>query len=156
MLVAGAAAVLVTGYAVVRVGDIALGTHRASVGRPGYDGQVVETLTDAGLAVLAPLGLALVGLALAAVLARRSRWLAAAGAALLAATSLPQVDAALGWVPVPPGGVGDRTALFASYAVAPWHSGPDPVPALTAAVTLAAYALLVIGLTGDRAPAPAR
>ncbi|MFJ6954508.1 hypothetical protein ACISRB_24095, partial [Micromonospora aurantiaca] len=97
-------------------------------------------------------------LALAALLAGRGRRLAATGAALLAVLALPLLDAAIEAVRLPVSA--DGTALFAWYAITPTIAMPQPMTALTAVVELAAYLLLVAGLTGaDRAapavPAPA-
>ncbi|MGY4910281.1 hypothetical protein [Micromonospora aurantiaca (nom. illeg.)] len=137
LIAAVVAAAPVLGYAAVRVAD------------------VVPALV---LAVLPPLALALAALALAVLLAGRARRLAATGAALLAVLALPLLDAALAAVPHPL--EADGTALFAWYAITPTTAMPQPVAALTAVVELAAYLLLVAGLTGaDRAapavPAPA-
>ncbi|MFG1715202.1 hypothetical protein [Micromonospora sp. NPDC049203] len=49
----------------------------------------------------------------------------------------------------------DGTALFAWYAITPTRTLPQPVPALVAVVELAAYLLLVAGLTGADRAAPA-
>ncbi|AXH91637.1 hypothetical protein [Micromonospora aurantiaca (nom. illeg.)] len=167
LIAAAVAAAPVVGYAAVRVADIgvAAGTRVVEtrsrntlirVDSPGYDqADVVPALV---LAVLPPLALALAALALAALLAGRGRRLAATGAALLAVLALPLLDAAIEAVRLPVSA--DGTALFAWYAITPTIAMPQPMTALTAVVELAAYLLLVAGLTGaDRAapavPAPA-
>ncbi len=168
LIAAAVAAAPVVGYAAVRVTDIgvAAGTRVVEtrsrntlirVDSPGYQDQadVVPALV---LAVLPPLALALAALALAALLAGRGRRLAATGAALLAVLALPLLDAAIEAVRLPVSA--DGTALFAWYAITPTTAMPQPMTALTAVVELAAYLLLVAGLTGaDRAapavPAPA-
>ncbi|MEU7173636.1 hypothetical protein ABZ949_19340 [Micromonospora tulbaghiae] len=165
-LIAGAvAAAPVVGYAAVRVIDIgfavAAGTRvvetrtRTTLTRvesPGYYDQA-DVVSALVLAVLPPLALALAALVLAVLLAGRGRRLAAAGAALLAVLALPLLDAAMEAVPLPPSV--DGTALFAWYAIVPTRMLPQPVPALMAAVELAAYLLLVAGLTGANRAAPA-
>lgn len=167
LIAAAVAAAPVVGYAAVRVADIAVAagtrvvetrtrTTLTRVDGPGYDqADVVPALV---LAVLPPLALALAALALAALLAGRGRRLAATGAALLAVLALPLLDAAIEAVRLPVSA--DGTALFAWYAITPTTAMPQPMTALTAVVELAAYLLLVAGLTGaDRAapavPAPA-
>ncbi|WP_174533381.1 hypothetical protein [Micromonospora chalcea] len=159
------AAAPVVGYAAVRavdvVGGLAVSSRVVEIRTettltrgtgPGYDrADVVSALV---LAVLPPLALALAALALAVLLAGRGRRLAATGAALLAVLALPLLDAGIGAVPLP--GPDDSTALFAWYAIPPTSALPQPVAALSAAVELAAYLLLVAGLTGaDRAAVPA-
>ncbi|MFF0658640.1 hypothetical protein [Micromonospora tulbaghiae] len=155
LIAAAVAAAPVLGYAAVRVADI--GTAAAAV-TPGLEIRTETTLTRVDgpghdqvdvvpalvLAVLPPLALALAALALAALLAGRGRRLAATGAALLAVLALPLLDAALAAVPHPLDA--DGTALFAWYAITPTAAMPQPVAALTAAVELAAYLLLVAGL----------
>ncbi|WP_435232967.1 hypothetical protein [Micromonospora aurantiaca (nom. illeg.)] len=166
LIAAAVAAAPVVGYAAVRVTDIGVAagtrvvetrTTLTRVDSPGYHDQadVVPALV---LAVLPPLALALAALALAVLLAGRGRRLAATGAALLAVLALPLLDAAIEAVRLPVSA--DGTALFAWYAITPTIAMPQPMTALTAVVELAAYLLLVAGLTGaDRAapavPAPA-
>ncbi|MGV9370508.1 hypothetical protein [Micromonospora tulbaghiae] len=167
LIAAAVAAAPVVGYAAVRVADVGSAvaastrvvevrteTTLTRVDGPGYDqADVVPALV---LAVLPPLALALAALALAALLAGRGRRLAATGAALLAVLALPLLDAALAAVPHPLDA--DGTALFAWYAITPTAAMPQPVAALTAAVELTAYLLLVAGLTRSRraaVPAPA-
>ncbi|MEU2984112.1 hypothetical protein ABZ647_06915 [Micromonospora aurantiaca] len=168
LIAAAVAAAPVVGYAAVRVTDIGVAvaagtqvvetrTTLTRVDSPGYHDQadVVPALV---LAVLPPLALALAALALAALLAGRGRRLAATGVALLAVLALPLLDAAIEAVRLPVSA--DGTALFAWYAITPTTAMPQPMTALTAVVELAAYLLLVAGLTGaDRAapavPAPA-
>ncbi|SCE97163.1 hypothetical protein [Micromonospora tulbaghiae] len=167
LIAATVAATPVVGYTAVRVADVGAAvaastrvvevrseTTLTRVGGPGYDrAEVVPALV---LAVLPPLALALAALVLAVLLAGRGRRLAATGAALLAVLALPLLDAALAAVPHP--FEADGTALFAWYAITPTAAMPQPVAALTAAVELAAYLLLVAGLTGSHraaVPAPA-
>ncbi|MFJ8582615.1 hypothetical protein [Micromonospora sp. NPDC093277] len=146
-------AVLVTGYEVVRIVDIWLAVGAARRQYPtGADS--ADSVIAVSLAMLPPLALGLAALALAATLAGHRRLLALAGAALLAVAALPHLDASIGVVPLPLY-AGDRTALFAWQAVLPSLSMPQPVPAFTALVELAAYLLLVPGLTGSRRPAGA-
>ncbi|MFD6693573.1 hypothetical protein [Micromonospora aurantiaca (nom. illeg.)] len=167
LIAAAVAAAPVVGYAAVRVADVGSAvaastrvvevrteTTLTRVGGPGHD--QVDAVPALVLAVLPPLALALAALALAALLAGRGRRLAATGAALLAVLALPLLDAALAAVPHPLDA--DGTALFAWYAITPTAAMPQPVAALTAAVELTAYLLLVAGLTRSRrtaVPAPA-
>ncbi|MEU4793449.1 hypothetical protein AB0F95_27455, partial [Micromonospora tulbaghiae] len=164
LIAAALAATPVVGYAAVRIADIGVAvaastrvvevrteTTLTRVGGPGYDqADVVPALV---LAVLPPLALALAALVLAVLLAGRGRRLAATGAALLAVLALPLLDAGIEAVYLP--GSADSTALFAWYAITPTRMLPQPVAALTAAVELAAYLLLVAGLTGAGRAAPA-
>jgi hypothetical protein len=153
MTAAAVSGVLVIGYAVFRVVDIGMQVNEHRQSR--FDTRVGDAVAAASLAVVAPVVLALLAFALAAALAGHGRRLAAVGAALLAVAALPHVDAALGAVPEL-FGASRHTALFAVYAVAPSVAMPQPVPALTAAVELAAYLLLIAGLTRPRPmPAPA-
>ncbi|MDO3685009.1 hypothetical protein [Micromonospora sp. C28ISP2-4] len=153
-LIAGAvAAAPVVGYAAVRVIDIGFAVAAGTrVESPGYYDQA-DVVSALVLAVLPPLALALAALVLAVLLAGRGRRLAAAGAALLAVLALPLLDAGMEAVPLPPSL--DGTGLFAWYAIVPTRMLPQPVPALMAAVELAAYLLLVAGLTGANRAAPA-
>ncbi|WP_349878052.1 hypothetical protein ABIH81_29015 [Micromonospora sp. HUAS YX12] len=163
LIAAAAAATPVVGYAAVRVADVGAavaastrvveiraGTTLTRVGGPGHDqADVVPALV---LAVLPPLALALAALVLAVLLAGRGRRLAAAGAVLLAVLALPLLDAGVEAVPLSYSA--DGAALFAWYAIPPTVAVPQPMAALTAAVELTAYLLLVTGLTGpDRAAA---
>ncbi|WP_432992656.1 hypothetical protein [Dactylosporangium sp. CA-233914] len=150
---AAVAAALVAGYAVVRVVDIWLDVRAEHRRYPGGNDSA-DAVSAAGLAVLPPLALGLTALALAAALAGHGRRLASTGAALLAVVALPQLDASIGAVPLP-FYAGDRTALFTWDAITPTLSLPQPVPAITAAVELAAYLLIVTGLTGSHRPTPA-
>ncbi|WP_229401570.1 hypothetical protein [Micromonospora okii] len=151
-LAGGALAVtLVVGYALVRVVQV----WRVLVdARDMYDNSDPgEAATAAGLAVVAvvaPLLLALASLVLTVALARRALWLAAGGAALLAAVALPLLDAALTATPLPIAAYDG--ALFGRFAITPTLSMPAPVPALTAAVKLTAYALVVVGLVRAAGP----
>ncbi|MCW3817740.1 hypothetical protein ONA91_25125 [Micromonospora sp. DR5-3] len=144
---AAVAAVLVTGYAVVRIVDIwlTIGTDQRQ-----YPTRTdsADAVTAVSLAVLPSLALGLTALALATALAGHHRRLGSAGAALLAVAALPHLDASIGAVPLPLY-AGDRTALF---AITPTLSMPQPVPALTALMELTAYLLLVTGLTGSCRP----
>ncbi|WP_223884493.1 hypothetical protein [Micromonospora craniellae] len=92
--------------------------------------------------------LALGAIVLAALLFGRGYRLAAVGVALLAPAALLHLDAALGMVPLPYSA--DRGSIFT--AIGATTSLPAPVPALPAAVELAAYLLLVAGLTSNRVP----
>ncbi|WP_435122263.1 hypothetical protein [Micromonospora tulbaghiae] len=164
LIAAAVAAAPVVGYAAVRVTDVGAAaaasirvvevrteTTLTRVGGPGYDqADVVPALV---LAVLPPLALALAALALAVLLAGRGRRLAATGAALLAVLALPLLDAGMEAVPLPYSA--DGTALFAWYAITPTEAVPQPMAALTAVVELAAYLLLVTGLTGSDRAEPA-
>ncbi|MGC4900354.1 hypothetical protein ACLQ2Y_13560 [Micromonospora echinospora] len=164
LIAAAVAAAPVVGYAAVRAADIGVAVAasnrvvetrtRTTLTRgegPGYDH--VDVVPALVLAVLPPLALALAALALAVLLAGRGRRLAATGAALLAVLTLPLLDAALAAVPHP--FEADGTALFAWYAIPPTSAMPQPVAALTAAAELAAYLLLVAGVTGADRAAPA-
>jgi len=149
------AAALVVGYAVVRVVDVSRAVHN---GRGPADG-----VGDVILAVLAPVALALAAVALAAAPAGRDGEEGplpirgtlgrgpsfAAGAVLLVVVALAHLDAAIGAVPLPPHAAG-RTSLSAALPLTPTPSMPYPLAALTAAVELAAYLLLVVGLAGGR------
>ncbi|MDX5459666.1 hypothetical protein [Micromonospora tulbaghiae] len=165
LIAAAVAAAPVVGYTAVRVADVGAAvaastrvvevrteTTLTRVGGPGYDqAEVVPALV---LAVLPPLALALAALVLAVLLSGRGRRLAATGAALLAVLALPLLDAALAAVPHP--FEADGTALFAWYAITPTAAVPQPMAALTVAVELTAYLLLVTGLTrSHRAAVPA-
>ncbi|WP_435124068.1 hypothetical protein [Micromonospora tulbaghiae] len=150
---AAVAAVLVTGYAIVRIVDIWLAIGADQRQYPtGPDS--TDSVIAVSLAVLPPLALGLAALALAAALAGRHRRLASTGAALLAVAALPHLDASISAVPLPLH-AGDRTALFAWQAITPTLSMPQPVPAITTLMELTAYLLLVMGLTGSRHPTPA-
>ncbi|ROO52936.1 hypothetical protein EDC02_7890 [Micromonospora sp. Llam0] len=147
---AALAAVLITGYAAVRILAIWLTLATAQRDHPtGAD--LAGSVIAVSLAVLPPLGLGLAALALATALAGHRRWLASAGATLLAVTALSHVDTAIRAVPLPLY-AGDQLAWSAAYAIAstPWT--PSPVAALTALLELAAYLLLVTGLTGFHPP----
>ncbi|OZV74289.1 hypothetical protein CA850_30200 [Micromonospora echinospora] len=153
--VAAVAATLVVGYAVVRVVGIWLATRAEQ--RPYAGGADVadDRVAAVGLAVLPAVALGVTALALATALARHGRWLASAGAVLLALVALPHLDASIGAVPLPLHAGEVRSAAFAWPAYAPSLSMPHPVAALTAAVELTAYLLLVAGLTGARRPTDA-
>ncbi|MET7471142.1 hypothetical protein ACFYON_21380 [Micromonospora sp. NPDC005686] len=163
LIVAAAAAAPVVGYAAVRLTDIGFAvaahivetrteTTLTRVEGPAYYDQA-DVVAALVLAVLPPLALALAALGLAVLLAGRGRRLAATGATLLAVLALSLLDAGIEAVPLPY--PADSTALFAWYVITPTSAMPQPVPALTAAVELAAYLLLVAGLTGADRTAPA-
>ncbi|MER5455385.1 hypothetical protein ABT008_11440 [Micromonospora sp. NPDC002389] len=143
MVGAALAAVVMTGFAVVLVVQVHLARRDAESLRPRESRSAVPEL----LAVASPpLVLALGAIALAALLVGRGYRLAAVGAALLAPAALLHLDAALGMVPLPY--PGSRGSVFTEIGTT--TSLPAPVPALTAAVELTAYLLLVVGLTSDR------
>ncbi|MEV4490178.1 hypothetical protein AB0K04_08700 [Micromonospora coxensis] len=144
VLVAGA--VVAVAYPAARLVDIAVDLD-SDQWRRGPT--LAEALTTAVLAVLAPLALALAATLLAALLARYGRWIAAGGAGLLALAGLAHLDAALARVPAL-SFAGDDTALFAWHRITPSLALPAPVPAATAAVELAAFLLVVVGVTGRR------
>ncbi|MDG4774294.1 hypothetical protein [Solwaraspora sp. WMMD792] len=150
---AALAAVVITGYAAIRI--IASWLTMAINHRDHSTGaDLAGSVIAVSLAVLPPLGLGLAALALATALAGHRRWLASAGAALLAVTALPHVDAAIRAVPLPLY-VGDQLAWSTAYAIGSTPSTPYPLAALTALLELTAYLLLVTGLTGFHPPASA-
>ncbi|MFI5836219.1 hypothetical protein ACIA5A_21345 [Micromonospora sp. NPDC051300] len=146
-LLTGVAALPVVGYAAVRVADI---RRELAAEADSYSGgpDLTDVTSAMILAVLPALALAVAALALAALLAGRGRKLAAIGAVVLALVALPLIDASITalWLRE------EGTPLFAWHAITPTSAMPQPVPALTVAVELTAYLLLVAGLTGaDRA-----
>ncbi|MEU8211449.1 hypothetical protein AB0B85_19910 [Micromonospora sp. NPDC049044] len=141
-----AGALLVIGYAVVRI----VGTGRAVAAEPSRASGT--GVADVMMAALPPLVLGITALALASALAGHRRRLASLGAALLALMALLLIDACVATVPMPLY-VGDAYAVFAWDAITPTLSMPQPMPALTAAVELTAYLLLVAGLTNSHGPA---
>ncbi|MFV2086442.1 hypothetical protein [Micromonospora sp. LOL_021] len=146
------AAAVIIGYTVIRISAIWLtlaADHRDHPTGADLAGSVIAV----SLAVLPPLGLGLAALALATALAGHRRWLASAGAALLAVTALPHVDAAIRAVPLPLY-VGDQLAWSAAYAIGSTPSTPYPVTALITLLELVAYLLLVTGLTNLHPPTP--
>ncbi|MET7833820.1 hypothetical protein ABZS44_13500 [Micromonospora sediminicola] len=150
---AGAAAAPVVGYTVVRVVDIWRDLAAGDAAHaPDVDG--ADPLSAVILAVVPSVALATLALTLAALLAGHGRLLAAAGAALLAVIALPLTDSSIGAVPLSrfPG---EGTELFAWHAITPTSAMPQPVPALTVAVELTAYLLLVVGLRGADRDEPA-
>ncbi|MFI2711319.1 hypothetical protein ACH495_14450 [Micromonospora sp. NPDC018662] len=156
VVVAALVAAAIVGYATVRVVDLRRDLLAEDRSRPGGP-DTADAVSAVALAVLPALALALTALALAALLAGRGRRLAAAGAALLALVALPLIDTGIGAVALPYPVFVQAGVL---YAVTPTTVLPQPVPALTVAVELTAYLLLVVGLTGaDRSepavPAPA-
>jgi len=152
---AALAAVLITGYAAFRIiaSWLTLATdHRDhSTGADPTGADLAGSVTAVSLAVLPPLGLGLAALALATALAGHRRWLASAGATVLAVTALSHVDAAIRAVPLPLH-AGDQLAWSAAYAIGSTPLTPYPVAALTALLELTAYLLLVTGLTGFHPP----
>ncbi|MEU4422210.1 hypothetical protein AB0F81_16410 [Actinoplanes sp. NPDC024001] len=138
VLAAGSAVMVIGAFAIMRIAQVALAV------RSGQLDAVIAVV----LAVLPGLALALTALALAAVLARHGRWLAAAGAALLAIAAVAHLDASIGAVPLPLDT--HRVALSSWSAFEPTLTMPQPFPALTSLVELAAFALLVVGLTRAR------
>ncbi|SBT67758.1 hypothetical protein GA0070622_4822 [Micromonospora sediminicola] len=153
VVAAGAAAAPVVGYAVVRVVDI---WRDLAPGDPAHAPDVdgAEPVSAVILAVVPSVALATLALTLAALLAGHGRLLAAAGAALLAVIALPLTDSSIGAVPLS-GFAGEGTELFAWHAITPTSAMPQPVPALTVAVELTAYLLLVVGLRGADRGEPA-
>ncbi|GIJ19605.1 hypothetical protein [Micromonospora lutea] len=142
------AAALVAGYAVLRLVEVHLAVREAQRVHPGYGG---PTGVEVTAAVLAPLVVAFGTIVLAVLLAGCRRRLAASGAALLALVALSQLDAALAPLPLP--SYVDRGALFTSAFHAN-TSVPAPGPAVAAAIELAAYLLLVVGLCAHQRPSP--
>ncbi|MET8089339.1 hypothetical protein [Micromonospora sp. NPDC005220] len=142
-------AVLVTGYAAVRI----VSTWRAVAAEPPRASGTgfADLMMAVSMAVLPPLVLGITALALASALAGHGRRLASIGAALLALMALPLIDTCIATVPMPLS-VGNDYAVFAWDAITPTLSMPRPMPALTAAVELTAYLLLVAGLTDARSP----
>ncbi|WP_045742723.1 MULTISPECIES: hypothetical protein [Actinoplanes] len=124
---------LVTGYAAVR----------ASASGSADDVWTVS------LAVLPAVALGLAGLALAMVLAGTGDRLAAAGALLLTVVALPNIDSSIAGVLLPYN-VQQSTGLFGWDLIRPSLSLPQPMPALTTALEMTAYLLMVAGLTGRR------
>ncbi|WBB96700.1 MULTISPECIES: hypothetical protein [unclassified Solwaraspora] len=144
------AAVVITGYAAIRI--IASWLTMAINHRDHSTGaDLAGSVIAVSLAVLPPLGLGLAALALATALAGHRRWLASAGAALLAVTALPHVDAAIRAVPLPLH-AGDQLAWSAAYAIGSTPSTPYPVTALITLLELTAYLLLVTGLADFHPP----
>ncbi|GIJ08763.1 hypothetical protein ACFFMR_01610 [Micromonospora andamanensis] len=130
------AAVLVTGYAAVRLVEIQ---------RAVRDAQPDLAVTAA---VLAPLTLALGALVLAALLTGRRQRLAAGGATLLALVALTYLDAALALTQLP--SYLERGTVFTA-AFQGTERLPALGPAVVAAVELSAYLLLVVGVSARQA-----
>ncbi|WP_431937378.1 hypothetical protein [Micromonospora sp. RP3T] len=151
VVAAALAAVPIVGYATVRVVDLRRDLLAEDRSRPGGP-DAADAVSAVVLAVLPALALALTALALAALLVGRGRRLAAAGAALLSLVALPLIDTSIGAVPLPYSAFVQPGVL---YAVTPTAVLPQPVPALTVAVELTAYLLLVVGLAGAGRSAPA-
>ncbi|GAA4974795.1 hypothetical protein [Actinoplanes utahensis] len=139
--VAATAAVLITGYAVVRVIGVGLLAPQA------------DAVIAVSLAVLPAVVLGLAAVTLAAALAGRGHRLAAAGASLLAVVALPTIDAGVAATPLPYAASNDP-GLFGWDLIMPTMAMPQPVPALTTVLEMAAFLLLVAGLTGSRAVRP--
>ncbi|MFG1886211.1 hypothetical protein [Micromonospora sp. NPDC049102] len=146
---AAVGAVLVAAYAVVRI----VSTWRAVAAEPlrASGADVSGLMMAVSMAVLPPLVLGITALTLCSALAGHGRRLASIGAALLAVVALPLIDACISAVPMPLY-VGNDYAVFGSDAITPTLSMPQPMPALTAAVALTAYLLLVAGLTDSPTP----
>ncbi|NLU79351.1 hypothetical protein HCA58_13360 [Micromonospora sp. HNM0581] len=151
------AAVLVTGYAFVR--SVAEYTEVWELRRqhPGVDGDSLARIAATGVAGLLPLALALGAIVLVALLLAHRLRLAAGGAVLLVLVALIRVDAVIGSPPQPPHLI-DRGGVFtAATQTVPGFAAHGP--AMVAALELAAYLLLVVGLYAGRtgrSPAPDR
>ncbi|MET8282960.1 hypothetical protein [Micromonospora sp. NPDC005174] len=133
------------GYVVVRAVDIWLAVRVERVQHLTGTGPD-ETLVAVGLGTFPPLALGFIALALAAALAGRGRRLASSGAVLLALITVPLVEASIEAVPLP-FDAGHRTALLAWHVAAPRLSTPHLISAMTTAAQMAAYALIIVGLT---------
>jgi len=144
------AAVLIAGYAVLRVAVITFSTTRRSTS--SADQNVSVWGLPAVAAVLLPLLLALASLALGAVTAARGNWGAASGGVLLVAAALIFLDSAIGSVSMPYA-AHDYAALFSLDLIEPTAALPQPTRAMTAALRLAAAVLVVTSLTRHQAGA---
>ncbi|MBQ1025946.1 hypothetical protein [Micromonospora sp. C95] len=140
------AATLVVGYAAVRLAEIHFAVSES--GRSG-PGDTSPSGAAAVGAMLAPLALAVGALVLAVLLAGRRRRVAAGGAVLLALVALTHLDTALTALALPR--YAERGVLL-SAAFQANASLPASGPAVFAAVELAAYLLLVVGLVGRHPP----
>ncbi|MEV0217615.1 hypothetical protein [Micromonospora sp. NPDC050695] len=138
------AAVLITGYAAVRI----VSTWRTVAAAPARAAgtEVADLMVAVGMAVLPPLVLGITALALASVLAGHDRRLASIGATLLTLMALLLMDTSIDMVPMPLP-VGIDVGLFDWNGITPTLSMPQPMLALTSVVELTAYLLLVAGLT---------
>jgi hypothetical protein len=146
--VAAVAAVLITGYAAIRVIGIGLAVRGSHTPHPGRV-DAAETMTAATLAVLPAVALGLAAVALTAVLARTRRRLAAAGASLLAVVALPHIDSGIEAAALPYS-ASIYTGLFGTDLLTPTLVMPQPLSAMTTALEMAAFLLLVAGNAGPR------
>lgn len=140
------AVLLLTAYPAVRLSEIALDLSAGERSTSASTDPVSAAVVRAGSVMLAPLVLGLAAICLTAVLFRRSRVIAALGAAFLAVAALPQFDLALAQVDLPVY-VGPPSAPVISFAIGPPSLTMAPLPALAAAIELTAYVLLTVGLT---------
>jgi hypothetical protein len=115
----------IAGYA---GGRVALGVH----------GVRASSVVALGGAVLVPLLLALAALALAAAVGRGA---AVVGGVLIAAATLPMIDAMIGSVPLPSVDAG----LFGWDAITPTGAFPAPVAAVTEGLLLAGVLFAMAG-----------
>lgn len=140
------AVLLLTAYPAVRLSEFALDLSAGEQSTSASTDPVSAAVVRAGSVMLAPLVLGLAAICLTAVLFRRSRVIAALGAALLAVAALPQFDLALAKADLPVY-AGPPSALAISFAITPSPLIAAPLPALAAAIELAAYVFLAVGLT---------
>ncbi|MEV7986899.1 hypothetical protein [Micromonospora sp. NPDC085948] len=149
---AGVLAALIAGYAAFRIVSI----WRAVAAEPRRTAgtEVADLVMAVSMAVLPPLVLGITALALASALAGHGRRLASMGATVLALVALPLMDTSVGRVAMPLS-VGSDSGLFAWAGITPTLSMPQPMLALTVAVELTAYLLLVAGLTDSPDPVDA-
>ncbi|MEV1156278.1 hypothetical protein AB0J27_12865 [Micromonospora chokoriensis] len=143
--VAALLAASLLGYAGVRAVDIWLAV-RAEQGQHSTGTSPAETLIAVGLAALPPLALGFTALALAVALAGRGRRLSSSGAVLLVLITVPLVEASIEAVPLP-FNAGHRTALLAWHVAVPRLPVPHLITAMTTAAQLAAYTLIIVGLS---------
>ncbi|WBB88666.1 hypothetical protein [Verrucosispora sp. WMMC514] len=136
------AATLVVGYAAVRLAEIHFAVRATQRASPGDTGPSAVATVGA---VLAPLVLAVGALVLAALLAGRRHRIAASGAVLLVLVAVTHLDVALDALSLP-SAAGQGVLLTAVYQAN--ASLPASGPAVLAAVEVAAYLLLVVGLVG--------
>ncbi|NGM12205.1 hypothetical protein ENC19_05665 [Verrucosispora sp. CWR15] len=136
------AATLVVGYAAVRLVEIHFAVRATQSPGPGDTGP--SGVATVG-AMLAPLALAVGAVVLAALLAGRRHRIAAGGAVLLVLVAVTHLDAALASLSLP-SAAGPGVLLTAAFRAN--ASLPASGPAVFAAVELAAYLLLVVGLLG--------
>ncbi|AGZ40232.1 hypothetical protein [Actinoplanes friuliensis] len=156
LIAAIAGATLIAAYATVRVAEVVLDVHERAATRADSFDPTSMGLT-AAWSVLPALLLGLAALTLAASTSRRpppasdqppasvrDRRLVACGAALLAISCLPWIDTGLEAAQLPYL-AGDDTALFDHWAITPTMAMPQPVLAITTALQLTAYVLVVWG-----------